>query len=49
MSARSVNIPDEVIAAVNKKAAEESRSFSNVITEVLRKEFSLSKSSQKSA
>lgn len=49
MSVRSVNIPDELIVAVNKKAAEESRSFSYVIAEVLRKEFSLSKSSQKSA
>lgn len=49
MAARCVYLPDEVIVAVNKKAAEDNRSFSFVLAEVLRKEFSLSKSGQKSA
>jgi metal-responsive CopG/Arc/MetJ family transcriptional regulator len=49
MSVKSVSIPDELIAAVNRKAAEERRNFSSVVTEVLRKEFSSSNSGQKSA
>ncbi|MDV2992864.1 MAG: hypothetical protein N4J56_002836 [Chroococcidiopsis sp. SAG 2025] len=49
MSVKSVSIPDELIAVVNKKAAEESRTFSSVITGILRKEFDSNKSGQKSA
>ncbi|AFY86709.1 hypothetical protein Chro_1182 [Chroococcidiopsis thermalis PCC 7203] len=49
MSVKSVSIPDELIAAVNRKAVEEKRNFSSVVTEVLRKEFSSVTSANKSA